>query len=213
MDLVAVPISRFQHDTRSFNSASQRIAGCSLPGKTGSAIPTAEYVNQIPSEPLSDSRPAAAGFANGSSTDDDTTTTIHRTSTIQSTITIPASSQCTQSCIIGQAERQSWDWPVPQVTNITVATLVYKIDNATNQTSTSIKYNTTAVTDGQYTTLDDAAWSHILNTTGVHVVDNTPTLTYKVPVHTDVPATATIILTTLLYVFHLHLPFLCSPRS
>lgn len=138
----------------------------------------------------------AAGFANESSTDD-TTTTIRRTSTIKSTITIPQSSQCSASCRYGQADRATWDWPVPQVTNITVATLVYKINNATNETTTSIKYNTTAVTDNQYTTLDDAAWSTILNTTGVHVVNDTPTLTYKAPVYTDV--SATIILTTILY--------------
>ncbi|KAL9107012.1 MAG: hypothetical protein Q9227_008048 [Pyrenula ochraceoflavens] len=147
-------------------------------------------------------QPAPAGhtsYGNSSAptqtASDDSTTTIHLTSTIKSTITVPpsASGTCGGDCSYGPADSHTWDWPDIQKTTMVVATLVYKVNNATNTTSTLTRYNNATLENG-YTTLDDAAWSQILHTTGVHVVDGTPTLPFTTPAKTDL--TGTVLVTT-----------------
>ena len=140
----------------------------------------------------------AASYGNSSVPADSTsdiTTTIHRTSTIRSTITVPPSPTCSGGCDFGPGDSKTWDWPGISVTSRVLATIVYQINNATNTTSTITRYNNATLLDG-YTTLDNAAWSQILHTTGVTVHDGTPTLTFKTPAFTDL--TGTVIVTNVI---------------
>ena len=63
-------------------------------------------------------------------------------STITSSAALP-NATCTKDCLYGAEYVYNWYWlSMKFTTNITAATKVYIVNNATNSTSTSIKYNT-----------------------------------------------------------------------
>jgi hypothetical protein len=90
----------------------------------------------------------------------------------------------------------SWNWPIVRFTNVTVATIVYRVDTETNSTSTRTDYHTDTVAEqekGPTRTVNNAdMWNSLLTTTGISMSDNVPVLDFTATVYTDVNAYITI---------------------
>ena len=121
-----------------------------------------------------------------------TTITTHIKSTV--TETLPGCSD--KKCFLATLDPTEFVWPSVSSTEITLATIIYKVNNVTNTTSTITKLSNATLTDGTTTTLDVDDWASLIHTPAdlITIVDDKPTLTLKVKVYTD--ATASITVTT-----------------
>lgn len=104
----------------------------------------------------------------------------------EATSTVPT---CSPPCSIGDVGRQDWFyWPVVEIDEQVLATVILEVDTKSNTTFTTTKYATLTEAEADTTTgyVTDATsfWNSFMGTSGVVVENNTPVITLKPTIYT-----------------------------
>jgi hypothetical protein len=108
-----------------------------------------------------------------------------------------SSATCTD-CEVGDPQNNivEFNWPEVSWSSTEVATVIYEVNTILNVTVTTTEYaELTGVGTGGTLSLasnDASFWDSLLSTTGVVVVDGTPTLTLKPTIYTNPGAFITV---------------------